>query len=482
MVINKNLKYLFVVIVVFSILCSGYILINPIFNGPDAYGHFAYASYIAKNNNLPEFIKWGGDTQEYIEKNIEYKKNGNYFFFLIKDKYAFALSGKYPGFHYHNMAHHPPIYYLFSSFLIRNFKSLGELEKLMVDPQNGWVIKNNGSYELVKKQPIYNKNSAFEAVIFLRFVQLIYGILIIILLYKILQLILNDKFDKYTVLLISGICFLPSFIFTCSYINNDALAILLGVASIYFLLNLMKKGKSYYGYISLVFAIGAVLTKFHTLTILVVSFIYLIFWLIKKKKWKELLIFVGAIVFIFAIAGIYLINMQDVKIFTYIREAFIYRLNRTISVKAISNLFSKKIFTVYLRNLETIKIQDRNIYQGQSNFIDYFYYSYIVCGIILLISSIKKMRKIYNILIFIGTVIFLIFLATWMYNAGATSYIQFGYRIIAIAFVFILILSLLGYENLNNRIRKVVYPFLFCLFIFINILRITCYYFLNHYI
>lgn len=479
MVVNSNLKYLLILIIIFIILCSGYIIINPIFMGPDALGHFAYVYYIAVNNKLPDFIgNW--KIKEYVDENFSVERDKNYVF-LIDGDYAIVkgCTGVGP---YQNMAHNPPLYYLFSSLLIKQFGNLGGLKKITADTESSWVINEDlENSQQIDRRIIYNKNNILSPIIFLRFIQLFYGILIILILYKILSIIFEDRFKEYTVLLISSICFLPKFIFICSYINNDALAILLGLTSVYFLILLIKRERSYYGYISILFAIAAVLTKYHTLTILVITFIYFIIWLIRKRRIKELMIFVGVIVIFSTVTVIYLINVkQDGKIIEHFDRAFLARLIKVF--KGIKNLFSKKYFLEFIPKLIKTSIAAFGInHIIADNFIYYFYYSYIIGGLALFLKNMKKLKKDSNIIFVIGVTIFLVFMASSLYNAGVGSFAQWGGRIVMIAVIFTLLLSLIGYENLGNNFKKVLYPFLFGYFIFINFVCLYAYVYLPFY-
>ena len=72
---NNRLKqqrdYLILVIVTFAVLCTAFILINPIFEANDESGHLQYAFYIAKYNRLPSVYDEPVWMEKYIEENID---------------------------------------------------------------------------------------------------------------------------------------------------------------------------------------------------------------------------------------------------------------------------------------------------------------------------------------------------------------------------------------------------------------------------
>ena len=66
---KKNIN-LFIVIVLFIILCVSYILIIPVFEAPDENWHFSYAFYISKYNRIPSEYNESIGYEQYIKKSI----------------------------------------------------------------------------------------------------------------------------------------------------------------------------------------------------------------------------------------------------------------------------------------------------------------------------------------------------------------------------------------------------------------------------
>lgn len=118
--------YLFIVLLLFILVCSAFTLILPIFEAPDEPGHFLYAFYISKYNKIPLMYNESIPTSEYIRKNLDkdlsrnFYTDNKYMFYKIVDK---RLDGtKYE--HYRDQRHHPPLYYLISSLFIKKFNNL----------------------------------------------------------------------------------------------------------------------------------------------------------------------------------------------------------------------------------------------------------------------------------------------------------------------------------------------------------------------
>ena len=68
--ILKGNLYLFIVIILFIVLCVSYILIIPVFEAPDEPWHFSYAFYLSKHNNLPSQYNEKVPIEQYIKENM----------------------------------------------------------------------------------------------------------------------------------------------------------------------------------------------------------------------------------------------------------------------------------------------------------------------------------------------------------------------------------------------------------------------------
>ena len=109
---KRNIN-LFIVIILFIILCVGYILTIPVFEAPDEPGHFLYAFYISKYNRIPSKYNESISVNKYISENIDKNLDKE---FYMNEKYMF-----YKMRHYKYQRHQPPLYYLISSQIIKPF-------------------------------------------------------------------------------------------------------------------------------------------------------------------------------------------------------------------------------------------------------------------------------------------------------------------------------------------------------------------------
>ncbi|MDD3818390.1 MAG: glycosyltransferase family 39 protein, partial [Actinomycetota bacterium] len=300
--------YLVVVIVVFIILCVSYVLVIPVFEAPDEPGHFLYAYYISKYNKLPSQYNESISTTGYIKENIDENADKT---FYTDSKYMFYKIRDWGVWYYRDQRHQPPLYYLISSQIIKPF---GVSD---IDAEINYENYNDPN-RFINNSILRDSSSTNFLVLILRLFQVIYGVLIIIFVYKIIELISNGRFERKSALLISGIAFLPQFLFLCSYVNNDVLSVLFGLISVYFAVLLFKRDKAYFGLLSILFSIIASLTKPTILIMVPLAIAGLIVWAVTRKgKWGILGIFV--ILFLIG-AGFYLItgfgkeSYKDVKV------------------------------------------------------------------------------------------------------------------------------------------------------------------------
>lgn len=105
----------------------------------------------------------------------------------------------------------------------------------------------------------------------------------------------------------SGVCFIPQFVFLCSYVNNDLLAVLFSVISVYFIVLLFKYKNLFYGIISIFFTIAGAFTKSTVLIMIPLIFVVFFVWLIVNKKLILILIFL-LIAAIFSVLFYYVLN------------------------------------------------------------------------------------------------------------------------------------------------------------------------------
>lgn len=450
----------------------GYIFINPIFEANDESGHFQYAFYISKYNRLPSITTFYLNSEqmsmyEYIEKNIG-KESSKVFY--MDEKYMFFLSSTHS---YTNMRHHPPLYYFISSLLIKPFKVNN------IYAESNWPYSKRG-YDLnVYKNNIIwqNQSQTFMLVLILRMFQLIYGIITIIFIYKILKLLFGNNINKYSILLISSIAFLPQFTFLYSYVNNDALSYLFGLISIYFIILLFKNKKSYFGVFSIIFALIASFTKLTMLILLPLVMLTFFIWIIKNKRKISLLIFLS-ISILFTIFTFYLIKSQNYS------NDYIWKNVIEKGKKVIINFSDKlSIDTWVLVAPKTFK--STIAYFGWftievSNFIYNFYFIYIISGVLLLIINIKKYAKNLSSIIFIIITIVSIF-SYFIIYATSSNYAQTAGRIFFLAVILTFILAIVGYNNIKLPSKKILVYSLIPFFIFINVFCLYYHIYLNYY-
>ena len=212
---NQATSRIFLLIIIsFIILCVSYIIFIPVFEAPDEPGHFLYAFYISKYNRIPEPYNETITTKQYIIKNIDetpsrmFYTDEKYMFYKIPKK---TSSGDY-AWGYRDQRHHPPLYYLISSLIIKPY----DVEDIDIEDN---FNKEYGSYNrFFNNKILINKNPTIFLVLVLRLFQAIYGVLIIFFVFKIIQLISNNKFEKKSILLLAGLAFLPQFIISCARI------------------------------------------------------------------------------------------------------------------------------------------------------------------------------------------------------------------------------------------------------------------------
>jgi len=297
---KRNIN-LFIVIILFIILCVSYILTVPVFEAPDEDYHFLYAFYISKYDRVPSKYNEPISANQYVKDHTDDSQNPMFF---IDEKYALykQLNGGYKI--HSSSSHHPPLYYLISSQIIKPFS----VDNLGAE----YNYENfNEPNRFINNKILRDRSPTIALVLILRFAQTLYGVMIIFFIIQIIKLLTNNKIMGKSILIISSIAFLPQFIFLCSYINNDLLSGLFGLISIYFIILLFKRERTYFGLFSIFFAIIATFTKFTLFVIIPVVIVTFLMWLIIKRKLRILLSFF--IVVVFAILVFYyVLNFQEI--------------------------------------------------------------------------------------------------------------------------------------------------------------------------
>lgn len=477
-------KSIVLVLLVFFIFGLVIIIITPVFDAPDQLAHFAYILFFVKYNKIPKYIEWGKETENYID--IYYPNvRENKFLFILDNNYSFAYSGR-KSVTYNSLAHHPPLYYFISSILIKKFTKLDKLEKLQVG--NSTLNKYVPKYKINEENKevyVYSVgfkaiNSLFLPAYLLKFIQLIFGIFIVYFILKILKLLLIDDFNDYDIFMSSFICLLPSFIFTCTYINNDVLSILLGIISIYFLLLYAQQNRFIFFMISFILSVLSFMTKSYGIFLILIDIIYFIYKIIIKKK--KIVIFISLISFliVLVISLILIIYFFSSGVTANYLKNFITK-SIVTTFKDFRILFTKDFFLGFIPKilLNTIAFFDQS-HVIADKFLYYFYYPFILAGVIIFFKNLKLLKEKLETFTIIFSIIFLniIFLLAWAIASDLTGW---GGRFILISFILINLFTILGYKNLNIKYYKYFSRIIFILILILNIFNIYQYIYLFYY-
>lgn len=444
----------------------GFIFINPIFEANDESGHFQYAFYISKYNKLPSVYNEEISRLDYIKENID--ENPTDVFYMDKKYMFFIMTGTY----YMDERHHPPIYYLISSQIIKPFK----VNNIYVE--SNWPYSKRGyDFNIYKNNIIWqNQSQAFMLVLILRMFQLVYGIITIIFIYKILKLLFRNNIDKYSILLISSIAFLPQFTFLYSYVNNDALSYLFGLISIYFIILLFERKKVYFGLTAILIAGFAAFTKLTMLIILPLTIGTFLIWLIINKKLKTILI-LSALVSISILISFFILNSKDLST-TYIYQNILIKSKGVIN-SSIQNFSIDRFLLILPKTFKSCIGYFGWFYIPVGNFIYHFYMVFVLSGITLFFLFIKKRKNNLVKLIFIIISIISIFIYFTIY--ATTNYVQTAGRIFFLAVILTFILTIVGYNNIKLPFKRILSYSLFSYFIIINIFCLYNHIYLNYY-
>jgi len=471
---KKNIN-LFIVIVLFIILCVSYILIIPVFEAPDENWHFMYAFYISKYNRIASVYKESIPVKQYIKEHTNEDQDPTIF---MDEKYMFykTIGGTY---RIHNSLWHPPLYYLIASQIIKPFRvdsiDMEYNYEYPNNPNNPGIFQNN---KILK-----DSNPTYSLVLILRLFGVICGAIVLLFIYKIINLLSNGKFENRSVFLLSGIAFLPQFIFLCSYVNNDIFSALLGLISIYFIILLFKKDKSYLGFVSILFAILASASKYTMLLMIPLTIIAFFIWLIiKKKVWAVLSILL--VIFLTFCAFYYIINFQKIA---YSKSIIGVSLSSRINISNIAGIIKEIVNKRPLINTaslsHTFKSSVAVFGWGDGfagKFIYNFFFAYIVSGVLLFFVNIRGYREDRKSIIFILASIISIF-AYFILYAIYTNWVQNAGRVIILAVFLTFILAMLGFKSIKAKYSNILYYGLFANSLFISVFCLYNYIYLKYY-
>jgi len=466
---------LFIILIIFIILCFCYALIIPVFEAPDEQWHFMYAFYISKYNRISSVYNEGKSIKQYIDEHTEEDEKPTVF---MDDKYLlFKLSDG--GYGQHKSLWHPPTYYFISAQILKLLKlSTIDLEYNYNYPDQPNVFINNKILE--------NRSPTNYSVLILRLFQIIYGILIIIFIYKIIKLLSDGEFKNKSILLLSGIAFMPQLVFLCSYVNNDLLASLFGLISVYFAVLLFKKDKLCLGLLSVFFAFIGGFTKYTVLIMVPISIIVFFIWLIIRKKIRVILIILSILVFF--ISAFFLITSFEKTAF--IKSPFDSLWNARLSrydILDVLNTIKTRIngpsFIDYQELAITLKSTVAAF--GWANiFTDTFIYKYFLAyalsGFLLLFINIKKYRENKNSIFIIIASIIVLFIYFLLYTIY-TGWFQVQGRTIILAVFLTFTLAIFGLSNINVTYKNIIYYSLFSCSLFISVFCLYNYIYLSYY-
>ena len=469
---KKNI-YLFIVIILFIILCASYILTIPVFEAPDENWHFFYVFYLSKYNKMTSEYNESIPIEQYIKEHLNEGQDPTIF---MDEKYMFYKLHNETYMPHRTSKLHPPLYYLIASQIIKPF-GVDNIDA-EYDYENFWQPNLFIDNKILKDSSPTN-----SLVLILRLFQIFYGVLVVIFIYKIIKLLSNNKFEKKSVLLLSCIAFLPQFVFLCSYINNDVLSALLGLISIYFVILLFKKDKSYFGLVSIIFAIIALFTKFTTLIIVPITIITFFVWLIIKKKFWVILVFL--LIIFFTISAFYF--YKDLQEITYVKSGIKAAWNiRFMSGPIIDTIVTNINNTPFINTAKLVDTLKSSVavFGWMNIYVDMFIYNYfaayIISGILLFFTNIREYRKSKKSIIFI--IISIIFISIYfLLYAIYTGWAQIQGRTMLTGIFIVFILAILGFKTIKMKYRNILYYTLFSCSLFISIFCLYNYIYLSYY-
>jgi len=469
--ILKEKINLLIVIILFVVLCVSYILIIPVFEAPDEPGHFLYAFYISKYNKIPSPYDETISAEQYIRENIDEKVDK---FFYMDDNYMFYKERGPDYLIYRDQRHHPPIYYLISSQIIKPFN----VDNIYVEDN---LNQEHGIYnKFIDNKILKNNSSTISLVFILRLFQIVYGVLVIFFIFKIIKLLSDDEFKNNSILLISSIAFLPQFVFLCSYINNDVLSSLFGLISAYFIVLLFKRDKAYLGLLSVLFAIIGGFTKYTILIMVLVTIIAFFIWFIIKKKKIWAILGISVIIILSIIAFYYIINFDETKrisspllnkilvVSSGLFAAFKDSKNNLVNIPALTATFKSTVAVFGWMNIFV------------DSFIYYFFLAYVISGILVFFVNIRDYRKSIKSIIFIILSIISIFIYFLLY-ASYGNWGQNQGRIILLAVFLTYIIAILGFRSVKARYKAILYYTLFSSSLLISVFCLYNYIYLKYY-
>jgi len=460
---------LFIAIILFIILSVSYVLVIPVFEAPDENYHLLNSFYISKYNKIYFTYNEPIPRSQYVKDRIDEDQNP---VFYTDEKYAFVKKDYCEVYKALSPGYHPPLYYLISSQIIRPFGA-DNIYAEFNSGDSGTADDDDYYNRFINNKILKDRSPTIALVLILRLLQIVFGVLVIIFIFKIIRLLSNNKFEKKSIFLISSIAFLPQFIFLCSYVNNDLLSGLFGLISIYFIILLFKKEKIYLGMISILFAIIATFTKYTLLVMIPLIVIAFFVWLIIKKKKK---IIIGSItVLLLTISAFYYIKIFQSSFYLYNR--IINAGNRFIANFKDIFYFDMERFTQTLKSSIAV-FGWMNIFAD--NFIYYFFAAYIASGILLFFTNIREYRKSRKSIIFIIVSIISIFTFFLLYAIN-TGWAQHQGRIMLTGIFLVFILSILGYQTIKIKYRNILYYILFSCSFFISVFCLYNYIYLKYY-
>jgi hypothetical protein len=444
---------LLIVIFLFIVLCVSYILIIPVFEAPDEPGHFIYAFYISKYNKLPSTYNEPIKAEQYIKENIDEKANkvlymDNKYMFYKEPQPSQDLKN------YRDQRHHPPIYYLISSQIIKPFN----VHDIYIEDN---LNMEHGIYNKYTDNKILKYNSpTISLVLILRLFQIVYGVLSIFFIFKIIKLLSDDEFKSNSVLLVSVIAFLPQFVFLCSYINNDVLSSLFGLISAYFMMLLFKRDKAYFGLVSILFAIIGGFTKYTILIMLPITIIAFFIWFVIKKKKVGAILAISAIIVLSIVTFYYIINFGESK---RMSSALIDRVLR-VSNKFFERLKYSEYRLINMPQLTNVFKSTVAVFGWMQfyveSFIYYFFLAYVISGILVFFTNIKDYINSKKSIIFIILSIISLFSYFLIYTAS-TGWAQNQGRVLLLAVFLTYILAILGLKSIKDSNNNIFYYGLF---------------------
>lgn len=268
---HKKEKYYLFLIVLYSFIFSVVMaFIVPPFESPDEQLHLSYINYISKYHELPDQYEGIANPEKFV-----------------------------------GQGHQPPLYYIIIAtlnYVVNDGQQISVYEN--PNYKHIWYGGTEGKvprFNNYSKTP-FTSSGDKDMFYFLRLVSALIGVATMIFIYKISNLIIEDR--RYLFLSVFFAASLPQFAFINGVINNDSLAFMLSTISIYYIFRIIKNQNSLKDFILLgIFAGLSIICK-KTLFFLLPGILTVFIFLFIRKKLNTAVLIKRALLVILLISVI----------------------------------------------------------------------------------------------------------------------------------------------------------------------------------